>query len=135
MTRFMISLDDGIKLVLIALNDAVGGELYVKKIKSMLVVDIAKAINPNAKLEEVGIRPGEKLHEQMISAEDSPYTFEYDGYYKILPMIHDWYKDQERIKNGRGVEAGFVYTSNLNSEWMTVQELQTWMSSEYEHVN
>jgi UDP-N-acetylglucosamine 4,6-dehydratase (inverting) len=131
MTRFMISLDEGIKLVLIALNDAVGGELYVKKIKSMLVVDIAKAINPDAKLEEVGVRPGEKLHEQMISAEDSPYTFEYDDYYKILPMIHDWYKDQERIKNGRGVEAGFIYTSNLNSEWMTVQELQTWMSSEY----
>jgi len=132
MTRFMISLDDGIRLVMTALNDAVGGELYIKKIKSMYVTDIAKAINPNAKLVQVGIRPGEKLHEQMIGIEDNIYTFEYDHYYKILPMINNWHQDPQRIKNGRRVDEQFVYSSNMNAEWMTVEELQTWISSEYD---
>ncbi len=85
MTRFMITLEEGVKLVWKAFDDMFGGEIYVKKIPSMQIGDIAKAVAPEAKQKVIGIRPGEKIHEQMIGFEDSPHTFEYDGYYKILP--------------------------------------------------
>ena len=123
----MISLDEGVNLVWDALADSVGGEIYVKKIPSMKVVDIAKTISPNAKLEFVGIRPGEKIHEQMIGVEDAPYTFEYESYYKILPAIHDWYKDSERVKNGIRVSENFSYSSDNNNWWMTETELSKWV--------
>ena len=87
MTRFMISLDQAVKLVWHAFKDMVGGEIYVKKIPSIKVTDIANIIAPRAKIKIIGIRPGEKLHEQMISSEDSDYTYEYKDYYKILPQI------------------------------------------------
>ena len=106
MTRFMITLDQAVELVWHALDDAIGGEIY-KKIPSMRVVDIAKAINPNARLEQVGIRPGEKLHEQMVGTEDAPYTYEYSGHYKILPAINDWFLDKRRIGAGTPVPDGF----------------------------
>jgi UDP-N-acetylglucosamine 4,6-dehydratase/5-epimerase len=89
---FMISLDQGVNLVWHAFEDMVGGEIYVKKIPSMKVVDIAKVIAPNAKHKIIGIRPGEKLHEQMISNDDSYSTYEYPNYYKILPQINEWGK-------------------------------------------
>lgn len=128
MTRFMISLDDGVSLVLHAFKDMVGGEIYVKKIPSMKVTEIAKTINSKAKHEIIGIRPGEKLHEQMIGPEDAPFTYEYKDYFKILPSLNDWYLDKRRIKSGKLVKPGFQYSSEDNSEWMTNDQL-------LEHIN
>jgi len=128
MTRFMISLEQGVDLVWHAFADMQGGEIYVKKIPSMRVVDIARAVAPDSALQVVGIRPGEKLHEQMIGAEDSFHTYEYPEHYKILPAIHGWSNDPYRIKDGRAVSEGFVYSSDKNAVWMTVEELQAWIS-------
>ena len=128
MTRFMITLEQGVELVWKAFDDMVGGEIYVKKIPSMKVVDIAKTIYSSAKLTEVGIRPGEKVHEQMISVEDAMYTYEYKDYYKILPMLNDWHLTKERIKNGKKVNKDFCYSSNLNEHWMTNKDLSKWIA-------
>ena len=128
MTRFMITLEQGVGLVWRAFEDMVGGEIYVKKIPSMKVTDIAKAIDPNAQYEVIGVRPGEKLHEQMISFEDAPYTYKYDGYYKILPAIHEWGSDPFRINDGQPVGDDFTYCSDNNRDWMSVEELKAWIS-------
>ena len=128
MTRFMISLEEGVGLVWEALSDMRGGEIYVKKIPSMKVADIASVIAPQAQLQMIGIRPGEKLHEQMIGIEDAPHTYAYDGYFKILPAINDWSKDAERIGLGEMVPADFSYTSDNNEEWMTKEQLKTWIA-------
>ena len=128
MTRFMITLEQGVELVWKAFDDMVGGEIYVKKIPSMKVVDIAKTICSSAELTEVGIRPGEKVHEQMISTEDAMYTYEYKDYYKILPMLNDWHLTKERIKNGKKVNKDFCYSSNLNEHWMTNKDLSKWIA-------
>jgi UDP-N-acetylglucosamine 4,6-dehydratase/5-epimerase len=128
MTRFMISLEQGVELVWKAFEDMQGGEIYVKKIPSMKIIDIAAAVDKSSRLEEVGIRPGEKLHEQMIGLEDSPFTYEYSDYYKILPAIHNWSEDPLRIGNGVLVEPNFSYSSDTNSEWMTIGSLQQWIS-------
>lgn len=127
MTRFMITLEEGVKLVWRAFDDMLGGEIYVKKIPSMTIGDIAKSVSPDAKQEIIGIRPGEKIHEQMIGLEDAPHTFEYDTYYKILPAIHSWSSDPSRINGGKKVAEDFIYTSDNNTEWMSVNELQTWI--------
>jgi UDP-N-acetylglucosamine 4,6-dehydratase/5-epimerase len=127
MTRFMITLEESVGLVWKAFDDMVGGEIYVKKISSMKITDLAKAIDKDIKHKIVGIRPGEKLHEQMISEEDSLYTYEYDDFFKILPVINDWAKDKERIKNGKKVPDGFRYTSNNNEDWMSIEILQQWI--------
>jgi UDP-N-acetylglucosamine 4,6-dehydratase (inverting) len=134
MTRFMISLEQGVQLVWHALEDMIGGEIYIKKIPSMRVTDIAKAIAPAAKLEIIGIRPGEKLHEQMISAEDAFYTYEYDGYFKILPAIHSWCSDVARINGGKKVPEGFVYASDKNTAWMSVDELRQWIDANADKI-
>jgi len=128
MTRFMISLEQGVELVWHAFDDMVGGEIYVKKIPSMRVTELAKAVAPEARIEVIGIRPGEKLHEQMISPEDSLYTYEYPEHFKILPAIHKWDTTAERIKDGKKVNEGFDYSSNNNSEWMTCSDLEAWIS-------
>jgi UDP-N-acetylglucosamine 4,6-dehydratase/5-epimerase len=127
MTRFMITLEQGVELVWHALEDMVGGEIYVKKIPSILVTDIAKAVAQDAKIKVIGIRPGEKLHEQMISEEDSFHTFEYPEHYKILPSINNWSATSVRIKDGKKVPEGFSYTSLNNSEWMSVEDLRSWI--------
>jgi len=93
----------------------------------MKVVDIANTINPQAKHTIIGVRPGEKLHEQMISKDDAPYTYEYDNYFKILPAINQWSSDEKRINGGILVDPGFSYSSDLNSEWMTKDELNEWI--------
>ena len=134
MTRFMISLDQGVELVWHAFEDMVGGEIYVKKIPSMKVTDLARIIAPECKQEFVGIRPGEKLHEQMIGIEDAHYTFEYPKHFKILPTINDWGISPERIKDGNRVTEGFMYASNTNSEWMTDSELQAWIDVNREKI-
>lgn len=135
MTRFMISLEQGVELVWEAFDDMEGGEIYVKKIPSMKVVDIASAVSPGATHEIIGIRPGEKLHEQMISSEDAPYTYEYPEHYKILPAIHNWCSDCHRIKDGKKVPDGFSYTSDNNPEWMTIPELQDWVARNRQKIN
>ena len=127
MTRFMISLEQGVNLVWHAFNDMKGGEIYIKKIPSIKIVDIAKVIVPKLKYKIIGIRPGEKLHEQMISSDDSYSTFEYSDYYKILPQINDWGKDKLRIKNGKKVPEGFIYSSNNNIDWMKNSDLKKWI--------
>ncbi len=134
MTRFMITLEQGVELVWHVFEDMKGGEIYVKKIPSMHVPDIAKAIAPEAKQEIVGIRPGEKLHEQMISEEDALHTYEYPEHFKILPAIHGWDTDPDRIKNGVRVPEGFIYSSDNNKEWMGVVELQHWIVNNREKI-
>ena len=127
MTRFMISLEQGVELVWHAFDDMVGGEIYVKKIPSMKVTDLAHVVAPEARQEIIGIRPGEKLHEQMISSEDAYYTYEYPEHFKILPTINNWATCAKRIKDGKRVAEGFVYSSDSNSEWMGEVELQAWI--------
>ena len=134
MTRFMISLDQSVELVWHAFDDMIGGEIYVKKIPSIKLTEIANAIAPDSKYEIIGIRPGEKLHEQMISAEDSYSTFEYDNYYKILPQINKWENDNKRIKKGKRVPEGFVYSSDKNTEWMTKSELKDWIFQNKDNI-
>jgi len=127
MTRFMITLEEGVGLVWEAFDDMIGGEIYVKKIPSMKVTDVAKSVSDTARQEVVGIRPGEKLHEQMIGPEDAIYTYEYPEYYKILPSINNWSKDPHRIKDGKKVPEDFLYSSDNNTEWMKIEDLQRWI--------
>jgi UDP-N-acetylglucosamine 4,6-dehydratase (inverting) len=134
MTRFMITLEQGVNLVWHAFENMVGGEIYVKKIPSMKVTDIARAIAPEAKHEVVGIRPGEKLHEQMIGFEDAPYTYEYREHYKILPAIHNWSQDPLRINKGKLVGADFTYSSDNNPNWMDIHFLQNWINHNKEKI-
>jgi UDP-N-acetylglucosamine 4,6-dehydratase (inverting) len=127
MTRFMITLEEGVELVWHALEDMVGGEIYVKRIPSMKVTDLASVVAPNDKQKEIGIRPGEKIHEQMIGEEHALLTYKYKDYFKILPSINDWNEDASRIKDGKKVPKGFTYNSKNNSEWMTKDELANWL--------
>ena len=127
MTRFMISLEQGVELVWHAFEDMEGGEIYVKKIPSMNICDIATAVDETAEQVEIGIRPGEKLHEQMIGTEDSYFTYEYADHYKILPQICNWGPMEAMIKGGTKVPEGFSYTSDNNKEWMTIPELRNWI--------
>lgn len=127
MTRFMITLEQGVDLVWQAFSDMVGGEIYVKKIPSMNIMDIAAVFAEEVETKVIGIRPGEKLHEQMIGAEDAPFTYEYGDYYKILPIINDWFNSSDRIKDGAMVNKGFTYSSENNSEWMSIEELRDWI--------
>lgn len=134
MTRFMITLEQGVELVWHAFEDMVGGEIYVKKIPSMNIIDIAKATVPDALHKIVGIRPGEKLHEQMIGTEDALYTYEYPEHFKILPAIHGWSDDPKRIKDGKKVDPEFNYSSNNNTEWMDVDTLSQWIRNNQQVV-
>jgi len=134
MTRFMISLEEGVELVWHTFEDMEGGEIYVKKIPSMKVTDLARVVAPEARQEVVGIRPGEKLHEQMISAEDALYTYEYPEHFKILPTINGWATCPKRIKDGIKVQEGFVYASDNNPEWMSDADLHTWIEANREKI-
>jgi len=134
MTRFMITLDEGIALVWHAFDDMVGGEIYVKRIPSMRMIDVARAIAPDARLDIIGVRPGEKLHEQMIGVDDAPYTYEYRDYYKILPAIHEWSSDPARINDGVRVAADFSYRSDNNPQWMTPEALRVWIGENRDRI-
>ena len=129
MTRFMISLEEGVGLVWHAFEDMFGGEIYVKKIPSMKITEIASVIAPQSKQETIGIRPGEKIHEQMIGVEDSYSTYEYKEHYKILPMINSLSTNKKLIKTGKKVKEGFVYSSDNNPSWMTKKTLKAWINS------
>ncbi len=129
MTRFMLTLEGATELVWYALGDMVGGEVYVRKSPSMRVVDVAAAVRPGTEIEVIGIRPGEKLHEQLIDVCDAPRTYKYPMYYKILPALHDWSRDPQRVKAGERVADEFSYRSENNSEWMTIEVLRRWIES------
>jgi len=134
MTRFMVPLDQAVELVWYAFEDMLGGEIYVRKTPSMKIIDIAKVIAPKAKQKIIGIRPGEKLHEQMIGSDDANSTYEYLKYFKILPQINRWEKDKLRIKNGKKVPEGFIYSSDKNSEWMTKSNFQKWFDNNKKYI-
>lgn len=123
MTRFNISLEEGVDMVMWVLENAIGGELFVPKIPSYKILDVAKAIAPNARIEDVGIRPGEKLHEEMITESDSYNTIEFDRYFAILPSDADKSKYLKHF-NAKEVEKGFKYNSGTNSEWETIETLR-----------
>ena len=123
----MISLEQGVELVWHAFDDMEGGEIYVQKIPSMNICDIATAVDKNCEQVEIGIRPGEKLHEAMISPEDAYYTYEYPEHFKILPQICEWGTIEKMIKGGKRVPEGFSYTSDNNKEWMSIPQLQEWI--------
>lgn len=134
MTRFMITLEQGVDLVWHAFADMVGGEIYVKKIPSMKITDIAHAVAPEARHDMVGIRPGEKLHEQMIGSEDALHTYEYANHYKILPAIHNWSQDPVRISDGQKVAPDFTYCSDNNPDWMSIDTLRAWIEQNRDKV-
>jgi UDP-N-acetylglucosamine 4,6-dehydratase (inverting) len=134
MTRFMITLEQGVDLVWHAFEDMVGGEIYVKKIPSMKMTDLALACAPNATHNIIGIRPGEKLHEQMIGSEDAPHTYEYSDYFKVLPAIHNWSQDPTRINEGTLVSPDFTYCSDNNTEWMTIDTLKMWIKAKQGYI-
>jgi FlaA1/EpsC-like NDP-sugar epimerase len=133
MTRFNISLQGGVDMVMHALEHAWGGELFVPKIPSYKITDVAEAIGPNCDKPVVGIRPGEKVHEEMITASDSFYTYELGKYYTIIPATHSWNLDEFKSTfNAKKVEAGFSYNSGDNTEWETIDSLRTLIK---EHVD
>lgn len=123
MTRFWITLEQGVDFALDCLKNMVGGELFVPKIPSMNIMDLATAIGPKCKTKIVGIRPGEKLHEVMITKDDARNTIEFDNYYVIKPEFH-YFTRRFKNKGGRAVEPDFEYNSEANSWWLTVKELQ-----------
>lgn len=122
MTRFWISLGQGVELVIKALHDAKGGETFISKIPSFKITDLAQAILPGCEMPEVGIREGEKLHEIMVTREDSSTTYEYDKHFIIYPHYNWWNKDNI-LPGGKKVEDGFEYSSGKNTEWLSVEML------------
>jgi UDP-N-acetylglucosamine 4,6-dehydratase (inverting) len=129
MSRFMISLEEGVELVLQALESTLGGEIFVKKIPSMGIMDIAEAVDPGGRRENIGIRPGEKLHEQMISSEDSYTTRDYGDHFRIFPNLDGLgFKGQDKAAS-TPVDSGFTYASDTNSKQMTVAELSAWIKT------
>lgn len=125
MTRFNITLEGGVAMVLHALDHAWGGEIFIPKITSYKITDVAKAIGPDCKLEIVGIRPGEKIHEEMITPSDSFTTYDLGKYYVILPQSPSWDLKEYITKfNAKLVEQGFHYSSGQNSEWETIDSLR-----------
>jgi UDP-N-acetylglucosamine 4,6-dehydratase/5-epimerase len=124
MTRFWITLEQGVSLVLAALGWMHGGEIFVPKIPSMKIVELARAIAPECRLEVVGIRPGEKLHEVMIPGDESRTTIEYDTHYVIGPTFHEWSDFDHKAGGGRPVADGFTYSSETNDHWLTIDELR-----------
>ncbi|MEK3704947.1 UDP-N-acetylglucosamine 4,6-dehydratase (inverting) [Paenibacillus sp. FSL R7-0198] len=124
MTRFWISLDQGVELVMNALANSRGGETYISKIPSFRITDLAKAMAPSLELQQVGIREGEKMHEVMITSEDSAFTYEYEDFFVIYPNMDWWiYDESNYIPGGKKVPAGFEYNSGTNKEWLTVDQL------------
>ncbi len=132
MSRFWISLEEGVELVLKALQEANGGETFISKIPSFMIKDIAEAMCPGIATKEVGIRPGEKLSEVMITKEDSPFTYEYDRHYIVYPQV-TFNDKQIVIPGGKKVEDGFVYDSGINKEWLDIPALRELLKGVEEH--
>ena len=124
MTRFWITLEQGVDLVFKALQESRGGETYISKIPSFKIIDLAKAMNPNGDMKEVGIREGEKLHEVMVTKDDSRMTYEYDKHYIIYPNFDWWNSQNYMTPGGKLVEEGFEYSSDSNNSWLNIDELR-----------
>ena len=127
MTRFMIKLDQAVDLVFHAFTDMQGGEIFIRKVPSMKILDIAKACVPDSKHKIVGIRPGEKLSEQLVGEDEAPFTYEYKDYFKILPSIN--FTILSGNETGMPVDTDFIYTSDSNDTWMKVSELSQWIEN------
>lgn len=132
MTRFWISLEQGVQLVIKALAESSGGETFIAKIPSFKITDLAKAMLPNCTLKEVGIREGEKLHEVMITKEDSLYTYEYEKHFIIYPHM-SWWLSEKVVPGGKPVEQGFEYSSGTNKQWLSVEDLRELLDNVFEH--
>ena len=128
MTRFLISLNEAIQTVILAFREMEGSEIFVRKIPSINILDLAKCIAPRAEFTEIGIRPGEKLHEQLISIDESRYTFEFKDYYKILSPLNNWNNSKKRMGKGEQVVDGFSYASDSNNLWLTGDKLKSWLA-------
>lgn len=124
MTRFWITLEEGVELVFKALEESKGGETYISKIPSFKITDLAKAINPDCKLKEVGIREGEKLHEVMVPRDDSRLAFEYENHYIIYPNFDWWEKSKHYTVGGLIIKEGFEYNSETNTQWLDIEKLK-----------
>ncbi len=129
MTRFWISLEQGVELVIKALKESKGGETFISKIPSFKITDLAQAMLPGCKMPEVGIREGEKLHEIMVTSADSPFTYEYEKNYIIYPH-YNWWGEKDIIPGGKLVEPGFEYSSATNKEWLSIEELREKMKTD-----
>ena len=125
MTRFWITLKQGVELVFKALEESQGGETYISKIPSFKITDLAEAMLPGCKIRNIGIREGEKLHEVMVTKDDSMLTYEYDKHYIIYPHFKWWKFDQSIIGDGVKVASGFEYNSGTNSKWLSVLDLKS----------
>jgi len=126
MTRFWITLEQGVDFVLASLERMCGGEIFVPKIPSMRVTDLARAVAPECDIKIVGIRSGEKLHEVMVPEDDSHHTLEYDDHFAIMPTFHEWSAEEYILKNGGKLcPDGFRYSSDTNTRWLTMEELRT----------
>lgn len=125
MTRFWITLNDGVEFVIESLSRMKGGEIFVPKIPSMRIVDLARAIAPECKFKIIGIRPGEKLHEVMVPEDEARNTLEYENYYAILPQFHEWnFEAYRKLNGGQPCPEGFSYCSNTNSKWLNIGDIQ-----------
>ena len=127
MTRFMVTLEQGIEMVILALQDMQGGEMYVRKVPSMKIIDIVHAMTDSIDLRFIGMRPGEKLHEHMIAREDAAFTYEYKNYFKILPATNSVEVNKLLTEGGKFVDGDFYYSSDKNSDWMTKSALRKWL--------
>jgi UDP-N-acetylglucosamine 4,6-dehydratase len=124
MTRFWISIDEAVRFVIHSLEMMTGGELYVPRIPSMKIVDLAKAVAPGAKLQEIGMRPGEKLHEEMISADDSRRTIILDNRFVVTPVIAEWGYE---APHGKTMQEGQAYRSDTNDLWMSEEDIRNYL--------
>lgn len=132
MTRFWISLEQGVELVIRALKESRGGETFISRIASFKVTDLAEAMLPGCKMKEIGIREGEKLHEVMISLEDAPRTWRYDRYFVIYPY-YDWWNRKNIIPGGQQIDREFVYSSETNEQWLSVEDIRRLLKTDLAH--
>lgn len=132
MTRFWISLEQGVELVIKALQESTGGETFISKIPSFKITDLAQAMLPGCEMPEVGIREGEKLHEIMVTREDSLHTYEYEKHFIVYPH-YDWWSSNQILPGGKLVEQGFEYSSGNNNEWLSVEDLKDKLKTDIYH--
>ena len=130
MTRFWISLEEGVKLVIKALEESRGGETFISKIPSFKITDLAQAMLPGCEMPEVGIREGEKLHEVMVTREDSLHTYEYEKHYIVYPH-YNWWGDKDVIPGGKLVEPEFEYSSGTNTQWLSIEDIQKLLKEDF----
>lgn len=134
MTRFWISLEEGVKLVIKALEEARGGETFISKIPSFKITDLAQAMLPGCEMPEVGIREGEKLHEIMVTREDSMHTYEYEKHYIVYPN-YNWWGNKDLIPGGKLVASEFEYSSGTNTQWLSVEDIKKLLKTDIEYHN